>query len=133
MATKQDYDKVRELVAQIDTWKQVVRDQMNNPEALTKAGMNIALLNSDVSVYVAIFHEVASTERIETYLEKRSEGTTQGDAEISGKKAELEARKFYELTKAVVKSNEALLARIRDRLDYLKEENRNNNLKDGGY
>lgn len=133
MADKKDYDEVRKLTAQLDAWKQVIRDQMNNPEALTKAGMNIALLNSDISVYVAIFHETASNEKIETYLEKRSEGTTQGDAEISGKKAELEARKFYELTKAVVKSNEALLARIRDRLDYLKEEYTRSNLKNGGY
>lgn len=133
MATKQDYDKVRELTAQLDTWKQVIRDQMNNPEALTKAGMNIALLNSDISVYVAIFHETASNEKIETYLEERANKATQGDSEIIARKAELEPRKFYELTKAVVKSNEALMARLRDRLDFLKEENRNQTIKLGGY
>jgi hypothetical protein len=131
MATKQDYDRVRELSALAKRYRDQIEENLSNPNALTELGARIALNNAELAEYIAIFHGEASSAKVETYLEERANKATQGDSDIIAKKAELEPRKFYEICKYSVKAHDVLLARIRDRLDYLSEENKRANIKDG--
>lgn len=131
MAETKDYDKVRELSALAKRYRDQIEENLSSPNALTELGARIALNNAELAEYIAVFHGEASTARVETYLEQRADKATQGDSEMIAKKAELEARKFYEICKYSVKAHDVLLARIRDRLDYLKEEYTRSNLKNG--
>lgn len=133
MTETDDYDKVRELTAKLGGYRKQLGENMSNPDLLTQLSMHIAIDNAELSQYESVFHNKASQTKIQTYLSMRANSVSQGDAEAEGKLAELNDRKFYEAVKALSRSHEKLLASVRARLNYLSEENKRSNVKEGRF
>ncbi len=116
---------------EISRHRNLIGQSEDHPGELTLLGMRLANLNVDLAFAIPQFHHLSTQAEIDTYLEARGGGEKVGDAQIKGRSAKLEHRKNYETAKAIAKSVDVLLARIRDRLEYLSEENRRVELKDG--
>lgn len=123
---------LKDILTEIDSIRAEIDNHDSEPEALTRLGMTLANLNVDIALVIPGLHALSTQVEIDIYLEKRAEpGSKVGDAQISGKNAKVQPRKDYELAKAVSKSIDRLLSTVTRRLEYLGEENRRTDLKDG--